>query len=118
MQATTKAQARRLARLLPSPLTPRYVRCYDNGGKTTDRYTIVFTGRYRHKTGGEQWYVHSSGEPTHPQGVYMHGGDARGSIDWPTYGHLGKKVRFADLPERVRECVLADYVDLWDLPTV
>ena len=26
---------------------PRYIRCYDNQGKSFDRYTVVYTGRYR-----------------------------------------------------------------------
>lgn len=42
--------------LLPGGV-PKYIRCYDNGGKTCDRYTVVFTGRYRHKTGGSFLYV-------------------------------------------------------------
>ena len=42
---------------------PRYVRCYDNGGKSIDRYTAVFTGRYRQKTGDAWWYVAMNAAP-------------------------------------------------------
>jgi hypothetical protein len=116
MQATSERAKARALRLLPTDQTPRYLRCYDNGGKTIDRYTIVFTGRYRHKTGGAQWYVGSSAYPTHPQGFYQHGEHTGWSVDRPTYSHLGKRVRFADLPGAVRRCVLSDYRYLWDLP--
>ena len=117
----TKTLDARTARLLPDNLHPRYLRCYDNGGESVDRYTIVFTGRYRHNTGGAQWYVASSGAPTHPQGCYQHGEFQPGrsgncGVDRPSYAHLGKRVQFADLPESVRNCVLSDYKYLWDLP--
>ncbi len=94
---------------------PRYVRCYDNGGKTFDRYTIVYTGQYRHLTGGAQLYVGASEHPFHPQGFGQHG---EGVIDRPTYGHLGRKVPFTALPEDVRRLVLRDYTDLWSLGKV
>lgn len=114
MKTLTKTQLARKLRLLPDDTRPRYVHCYDNGGKTADRYTIVFTGRYTHKTGGAHWYVGSSGAPTHPQGVYMRG-ESPTPVDYPRYAHLGKKVTFASLPAAVRQCVLQDYTYLWDL---
>jgi hypothetical protein len=46
--------ANRLLSLMPNGV-PKYVRVYDNGGKSFDRYTVVFTGRYTHKTGGACW---------------------------------------------------------------
>lgn len=110
----TRRTAERAARLLPRG-EPRYVHCYDNGGKTADRYTVVFTGRYRHKTLGECLYLGASSEPFHPQGFGQHG-SAPSAIDYPTYGHLGKKVAFTQLPEDVRKLATATYRDLWDLP--
>jgi len=100
-------------RLLPNGV-PRYVRCYDNGGETFDRYTVVYTGRYRHKTGGVFWYVGMSSNPFHPQGFGIHG-ELYSQIDRPTYGHLGKKIKFENLPENCQKLVLSDYADLWDL---
>lgn len=38
-----------------------------------------------------------------------------GHIDRPSYGHLGRKINFADLPEACQRCVLADYRALWGL---
>jgi hypothetical protein len=60
---------------------PRYVRCYDNGGETFDRFTVVFSGRYRHLTGGEFWHVGMSEHPFHPQGFGQHGGHTQ-QIDY------------------------------------
>jgi len=62
----------RTERLLPNGV-PRYIRCYDNGGKTADRYTVCYTGNYRGKTKGWHDYVGMSGAPFHPQGIGQHG---------------------------------------------
>jgi hypothetical protein len=100
-------------RLLPEGI-PRYVRCYDNGGESFDRYTVVFTGRYRHKTRGSCLYVGASNHPFHPQGFGQHG-ESPTAIDYPRYSHLGRKVRFDALPADVQRFVAFTYVDLWDL---
>lgn len=106
--------AERIARFVPGGI-PRWIHVYDNGGETADRYTVVFTGRYREKTGGSFWHVTMSGAPTHPQGVCMHGESEHTQIDSPTYGHLGKKISFHDLPEACRNIIVHDYSELWDL---
>jgi len=105
-------------RLLPNGL-PKYVRLYDNGGPdkeggSIDRYTAVFTGNYRSKTGGEFIYIGMNGAPFHPQGVCQHGSHSD-QIDCPRHSHLGKKISFHDLPQDCKIAVLADYLDLWDL---
>jgi hypothetical protein len=113
-----KKEQSRLAALLPRKnnlRTPRYVRCYDNGGKTADRYTIVFTGRYLRLTGGEYFYVGANGNPHHPaHGFYQHG-SSRTQIDVPSYRHLGKKITFSSLPKEVQDCIVEDYCDLWSI---
>ena len=101
----------RRGRLLPNS-TPRYLRCYDNGGETIDRYTVVFT---RLNTGYTN-YLGMSGAPTHPQGFCQHGA-SRDPIDRPAYGHLGKKIAFADLPAACQSVVLEDYKAIWHLTT-
>lgn len=105
-----KKQAARLASLLPDG-KPKYVRCYDSGpDSSADRYTVVYT-----KAGdGYCHYVGMSGLPFHPQGVGMHG-EARDMIDRPTYGHLGRKIKFDDLPEDCQTLVLRDYKEMWGL---
>ena len=106
-------KTQRKENLLPQG-TPRYVRCYDNGGETADRYTVVFTGRYTHKTEREHLYLGMSGNPFHPLGIGTHG-SSRTQIDYPSYGHLGKKVKFSDLTENCKVCVLQTYKDLWEI---
>ena len=91
---------------------PKYVRCYDNGGETLDRYTVVFTGRYRHKTGGEFWHLGMNSQPFH--GIGQHG-QSDTQIDYPAYAHLGRKIAFGDLPEDCRRLVLQTYCYLWDI---
>jgi hypothetical protein len=107
---------------LESGQASRFVRCYDNGGKTVDRYTVVFTGRYRRKTGGSFWYVGMSAAPFHPQGFGQHGESAQ-QIDVNKWGfapavgrsnHLGKRIPFAALPDDCRKLVVRDLVELWN----
>lgn len=110
MNKQERREARRKALLLPSG--PKYVRCYDNEGKTLDRYTVVFTGHYRRKTGGQFMYLGMSASPFH--GIGQHGfSDTQ--IDRPIYGHLGKRIKFADLPTDCQKAVLDDYKDLWGI---
>jgi len=108
----------RAERLVPNGV-PRYIRCYDNGGADAkngsfDRYTVVFTGRYTHKTNGAFWYVGMSGNPFHPQGFGQHGETNHQPCDRPSYGHLGKKIKFEDLPKDCQKLVMDDYLYLWD----
>lgn len=41
-----KNSQERKTRLMPNGI-PRYLRIYDNDGLTFDKYTIVFTGRFK-----------------------------------------------------------------------
>lgn len=113
----TKKQEARLARLLPEG-KPRYIRVYDSGpDDSADRYTVVYTGNYNQGAPRNiacTQYVGMSGSPFHPQGVCMHG-ESFGPIDRPTYGHLGKKIKFDDLPTDCKEVVMRDYKSIWEL---
>lgn len=102
---------------------PKYIRAYDNGGETADRYTVVYTGRIPGKLCGWYFYVAMSENPYHPQGVGIHG-EHFGRFDLNKWGfspaigrknHLGKRIKFEDLPERCRELVVNDYKDYWEL---
>lgn len=107
----------RAERFLPGGV-PRWIRCYDNGGRTADRYTIVFSG----KSGG--FTLFCSENPSHPQGVGIHE-DSRAdeALIWGGNGDreraarvraaLGKRVPFTSLPAAVRKVVLADYTEAW-----
>lgn len=108
----TNKQKKRLTRIFPDN-KPRYVRCYDNNGETADRYTVVFTGNYASKTKRQRWYLGMSASPFHPQGFGQHG-ESSNQIDYPSYKHLGKKIKFEDLPKDCQQCVNQTYLYLWD----
>jgi len=91
---------------------PRWIRCYDNGGESVDRYTVVYTRLQGKYPRGYCAYVAMSAYPFHPQGVGMHGGHM-GRIDRPRYSHLGKRIRFRDLPTDCKRLVVQDYTELW-----
>lgn len=111
----------RAERLMPNGI-PHYIRCYDNGGESFDRYTVLFTGNYRRyktweleKTRPRYYaYVAMSTNPFHPQGFGQHM-DSDHLIDRPKYSHLGKKIKFEDLPEDCQKLVLQDYRDTWNI---
>lgn len=113
----TNAQARRLGerreRLAPGGV-PKHIRIYDNGGRTVDRYAIVFSGRYPGRPAGWTHVLTCSPRPGHPQGVGIMD-EVRGDVDRPSYGHLGKKIAWHDLPELVRRVVETDYRHFWQL---
>ena len=119
-----KTLATRRQRLLPLG-QPRWVRLYDNGGKTADQYTVVFTGRYPKGEGSDKrfLYLSMSGNPCHPQGVCLHGTSTQpvDAMDgrWPPNigkcNHLGKRILWYDLPKDCKKVVLNDYKELWDL---
>lgn len=93
------------------------VRCYDNGGDTADRYTVVYTGRYRHLMNGHLLYVGMSNHPFHPQGVGMHAQsldyiDNRGYGQLGGYAHLGRRIDFDQLPPDCKKLVMSDCFDL------
>jgi len=100
-------------RLMPNGV-PRYVRCYDNQGETIDRYTVVFTGRYTHKTCGTFWYLGMNAAPFHPQGIGQHGESMHQPIDRPRYSHLGRKIPFDMLPKDCQQAVIQTYSEIWD----
>ena len=58
-----------------------------------------------------------SADPFHPLGIGLHE-ESSTQIDYPSYKHLGKKIKFQDLPEKCQQCVLQTYDDLWDLNSV
>ena len=99
----------RQERLMPNG-TPRYIRLYDNGGETVDRYTCVFIGNYK----GGKMYLGMSSDPFHPMGVGIHG-ESEELIDRPSHLHLGKKVPFDSIPEKVKTCVISTYKSIWNL---
>ena len=87
---------------------PAYVlACYDNGGKTCDRYTVLFGAPYWTPDMGRQVpYLGMSGAPTHPQGFSMW-------VDLNAFDRsgCGKHIRWLDLPEHIRAHVIMRATD-------
>ena len=102
---------------------PRWIRCYDNGGKSCDRYTVCFTGRIRRMCGGVFPYLAMNAAPFHPQGFGQHG-ESDKQIDVNKWGfapamgrkcHLGTRIPFRKLPPDCRKLVISDYKVIWRL---
>ena len=96
-------------RLLPNNV-PRYIRCYDDGGEG-DRYTVVFTrlGSIDPALKGGSYYLALTSHGDFDRGV------SNTPIDKPSYSHLGKRIRFHDLPEVCQKVVRREYMDIWRL---
>lgn len=82
-------------------LTDKDFRCFDNGGRSADRYTIL-PGRQHWRTlrdeRSKKWFAFGCDDrPYHPQGIGM-----SCEIDgWQDYRYLGKKVPLSTLPPDV-----------------
>ena len=80
----------------------RPIRCYDNGGKTADRYTVIYMDE---PEDSRRTYacLGMNHEPFHPQGICQHGIAMVGK-------HLGKRIWFAELPADCQSSVRADLI--------
>lgn len=96
---------------------PKWIRCYDYGGESLDRYTVVYTkiSILPKGQGSCFLYVGMSENPYAPNGFGQHGESMYKPIDRPTYSQLGKKIKFDDLPDNCKKLVIADYKELWNL---
>ena len=75
---------------------------YDNGGKTFDRYTVVYDELEQRRTEGNLYScLGMSEQPFAPQGFGQHGSAQMG-------GHLGKRIKFDDLPKDCQRAVNQD----------
>ena len=85
------------------------VKCYDNSGKTIDRYTVVYLDEPQEDWNGEQKRIGATlyaavalgVYPFHPQGFCQHTDAYIGS-------HLGKRCPFVSLPPDCRKVVEQD----------
>lgn len=85
------------------------IKCYDNGGRTVDRYAVLYLNQRQNPTrsrggslSGPCHGVTMSAAPFHPQGVCLH------SDTFIRGKHLGKVVRFRQLPPDCKKVVLQD----------
>lgn len=76
------------------------IRCYDNGGVTIDRYTVVFMDSPEHDRLFTALAMDES--PFHPQGFGQHTEARPGR-------HLGKRIKFTDLPADCQRLVDQEY---------
>lgn len=74
----------------------RSIRCYDNGGKTFDRYSVVFMNEPERC--GLYNCLGMSEHPFHPQGCGQHCSARPGR-------HLGVRVKFENLPDDCQKAV-------------
>lgn len=80
----------------------KQVRIYDNGGKTWDRYTAVFMMLPEYKA-GEYAAVGMSEDPFYGFGQHCTAVPGR---------HLGKRIKFEQLPVDCQRLILQDLVDI------
>lgn len=82
---------------------PEYVlSCHDSGGKTADRFTVYFGGTmYEEVMGRNVHYLAMSINPTFPLG-FSQWGEASAACREAS----GKKIRWMDLPENIRNHVI------------
>jgi hypothetical protein len=126
-----KTQQARRERLMPNGI-PRYIRIYDNGGESADRYTCVYSGHYNNigksvrgiHANKAYHYVAMSEAPYSHCGIGLHGStewhccDVNKSGFAPAIGrknHLGKRISFSELPEDCKKLVVDDYKDIWEI---
>lgn len=74
------------------------VRCYDNGGTTADRYTVVYIDQPE-RVPAMYAAFGMNAEPFHPQGIGMHTQAMPGP-------HLGERIAFASLPADCQKAIL------------
>lgn len=77
----------------------KIIAIYDNGGETMDRYTIVFNTYHDHRKTLRECLALSS-NPSDPQGFSQWSSCQIGK-------HLGKKLKFEQLPELIQKHVQA-----------
>lgn len=84
---------------------PRHVlACYDNGGRSFDRFTILYGAPVWHPDMGRNVpYLAASAYPFHPQGFGQHG-----EMPAANRSALGRKVRWRDLPADVQRAAIQD----------
>jgi len=76
------------------------IRCYDDGGKSIDRFTVIYMDFPENRPNCFA-AVGMNSEPFHPQGFGQHCTAMPGK-------HLGKRIPFAQLPPDCQKLVCQD----------
>lgn len=82
---------------------PKNVRAYDNGGKTQDRYTLVFMSFPVQGAAGQYECLGMDACPFSPMGFRQHGVAVPGR-------HLGKRIPWEELPDDCRKAAAEVFV--------
>lgn len=83
---------------------PHVLACYDNGGRSFDRFTVLYGAPlWEPSMGRTVPYLAASAHPFAPQGFGQHG-------EMPAHNRaaLGRKIRWADLPADVQRAAIQD----------
>lgn len=84
---------------------------WDNGGRTTDRYTIAISGIRENTESGNTYvtFLGASHNPFSPNGYGEHVHEIETeSYFLENYAHLGKRIGWYDLPADVRRFVASE----------
>jgi hypothetical protein len=97
--------------------SPKYLRCYEKKkNPPIDRFTAVFCHASKFMGRGyigRVYYISADDTPTHPLGFYQHG------EAWQReFCPCGSRVKWRDLPKQLRDVVLAEYCDVWEIDPV
>lgn len=89
--------------------SPKYIRCWDNGGKTRDRYTIQFTRANLFGFPRMAVFIGCSAYPYHDIGY-------TGDRPYHEFAKShGRRVAWEALPKDVKDYVLSTYEELWGI---
>lgn len=80
-------------------MKPKNIRIYDNGGRSYDRYTVIYMDMPEQP--GSFTSIGMSEDPFHPTGFGQHGPAMPGR-------HLGKRIKWDELPEACQRAVMQD----------
>lgn len=86
----------------PETINDQRIVCFDNEGATFDRYTVIYLDQPENHKPGIYNSVGMSERPFHPQGFGQHM-----PCMFPVRG-IGKRVKFASLPDDCRRLVERD----------
>lgn len=80
------------------------IKVYDNGGKTQDRYTVIFLDQIERLQHNGTVYacLGMDKTPFYPQGFCQHSSAVTGK-------HLGKRINFVDLPADCQTAVKKEW---------